>query len=176
MEIYKEPVIETERLILRPIVITDLDDVFEWNSDPKVNEFMSYCLVSDKIETKKYIESLVNNEKLWTWGVIEKNSGEMIGSIGIGVNKFKSDYFGFAYNFKQKSWGKGYASETVTTIVKYMIHERGIKKFIAYHDISNPASGRVIEKAGLKYAYDGEYYKLDGSKTFQAKFYTLELD
>jgi len=43
--------------------------------------------------------------------------------------------------------------------------------FCSNHAIDNPASGRVMEKCGLKFEHYGEYSKFDGTQTFKAKFY-----
>ena len=46
----------------------------------------------------------------------------------------------------------------------------------ANHAVDNPASGRVLEKCGLRFHHYGEYSKFDGSKTFKAKFYNAHLE
>ena len=45
----KEPVLETERLILRPITIDDAKAVYQWTSDERVTRYMSYPTHTDKI-------------------------------------------------------------------------------------------------------------------------------
>lgn len=57
----------------------------------------------------------------------------------------------------------------------YLVVERGARHFISEHAVDNPASGRVMEKLGLKYFADGSYTCADG-RTFQAKLYKLDLE
>lgn len=44
----KEPIIETDRLILRPIILDDAEACFSWNSDERVTRFMSYYRLNEK--------------------------------------------------------------------------------------------------------------------------------
>lgn len=60
-------------------------------------------------------------------------------------------------------------------IINFVYRELGITKICACYAVENPASGRVMEKCGLKFFKNGEYTKTDGSETFKAKFYKIEL-
>ena len=56
-------------------------------------------------------------------------------------------------------------------------HEvHGVKDFTASHAVDNPASGRVMEKCGLKFESFGEHSKRDGSMTYKIKKYRLQID
>ena len=69
-------IIETERLIIRPINIDDAGDVFEWASDPIVNQFMPYILHDNIHQAEKWIKSLENkNEFVFVF----KSTGKVIG-------------------------------------------------------------------------------------------------
>ena len=59
-------------------------------------------------------------------------------------------------------------------IVDYAHNKLGVNEICSCHAVDNPRSGKVMEKLGLKFHHFGEYTKLDGSKTFKAKFYALE--
>lgn len=54
------------------------------------------------------------------------------------------------YVFWSKFWGKGYATETLKIVIEYLIKECNFHLVEAKHHASNPASGRVMEKAGMK--------------------------
>ena len=54
------------------------------------------------------------------------------------------------YVFGSKFWGKGYATETLKIVIEYLIKECNFHLVEAKHHASNPASGRVMEKAGMK--------------------------
>ena len=73
-ELYYErtPVLETERLILRPLTPEDAETAFLWHSDPKVNKFMSYPLYTDISQTVHWINDIVPTDEDFHWGIVLK--------------------------------------------------------------------------------------------------------
>lgn len=170
----KEPILETERLILRPITLDDAEACFSWNSDERVAKFMCYPTAKDISETIAWIKTTLVDEEEWNWAFVLKSENRVIGTGGIGPNKFMDGYWGIGYNFHYDYWHKGYCTEAMRAIVDYAHNELGVNKICSYHAVDNPRSGKVMEKLGLKFHHYGEYSKLDGSVTFKAKFYALE--
>lgn len=171
----KEPVIETERLILRPLTVDDAEAVLQWTSDERVTKFMSYTGYSDINIAKEWLKSLENVDTEYKWGFVLKETGKLIGNGAIGRDAHMQGYWGIGYNIRYDCWNKGYTTEAMKAIIDFVHNVLGVDKICANHAVDNPASGRVMEKCGLKFHHYGEYTKLDGSKTFKAKFYTLEL-
>lgn len=60
-------------------------------------------------------------------------------------------------------WGNGYATEAAKAMMDYVRREFGVTHFCASHAEPNLASGKVIEKCGLKFLQYGKWQKLDGS-------------
>ncbi len=67
-------------------------------------------------------------------------------------------------------------AEAAKKMIEYAHEVHGIKTFVSNHAVDNPASGRVMEKCGLKFDHYGEYSTFDGKETFKAKFYKLVLE
>lgn len=67
----KEPIIETDRLILRPIALDDAEACFSWNSDERVAKYMSYSTYTDIRQTIDWIKSTLVDESEWNWSKIE---------------------------------------------------------------------------------------------------------
>lgn len=172
---HKEPVIETERLILRPLTVADAKDVLEWCSDERVSRFMSYPGYDDINIAIEWLSSLADEKTEWNWGFVLKESGKLIGSGSIGEDKLMEGYWGIGYNIRYDCWNKGYTTEAMKAIISFAHTELGVNKICSDHAVDNPASGRVMEKCGLKFHHNGEYSKLDNSKTFKAKFYILDI-
>ncbi len=173
---YKEPVIETDRLILRPLTAADAQAVLQWSSDERVTEFMSYTGYDDINIAIDWINSYAGEEKdEWKWGLVLKENGMLIGTGAIGPDKLMEGYWGIGYNIRYDCWNKGYTTEAMRAIIEFAHTELGVNKICADHAVDNPASGRVMEKCGLKFDHFGEYSKIDGSKTFKAKFYKMDL-
>lgn len=174
MNISKEPILETERLILRPITLDDTEACFNWCSDERVARYMCYPTHTDIKQTQDWIKSTLVDKHEWNWAFVLKSENRVIGTGGIGPNKIMKGYWGIGYNFHYDYWHKGYCTEAMRAIVDYAHNELGVNKICSDHAVDNPRSGKVMEKLGLRFHHYGEYTKIDGSETFKAKFYTLE--
>ena len=84
--------------------------------------------------------------------------------------------WGFGYNIRYEYWNNGYTTEATKRIIKYSHDVHGIKDFTASHAVYNPASGRVMEKCGLKFESYDEHSKRDGSVTYKVKKYRIHID
>ena len=168
--------LETDRLILRALTVADADAVFVWASDPKVNRFLRYTRYTDVEQVRQWLSSLEQAEDGdYIFGFVRKSDGLLIGSGDIDPDSREPGAWEFGYNLRHDCWGRGYATEAAKAMIAFARKEFGAKIFVAVHAVDNPASGRVMEKCGLTFHHYGEYSKLDGSETFRAKFYRLEL-
>lgn len=173
--IFNIPTIETERLILRPLSIDDAESVFEWTGDERVAEYMIYTCHKSVEVTKEWLGSLKSLENEYTWGFVRKSDGKLIGSGGVRFRDAENAW-SFGYNLRYDCWGNGYATEAAKRMIEYVCTGHNAREFISEHAVDNPASGRVIEKCGLEFAYYSEYTKFDGSRKFQSKVYKMKIE
>ncbi|MCR4617093.1 MAG: GNAT family N-acetyltransferase [Lachnospiraceae bacterium] len=166
--------IETERLIMRPMVPEDYQAAFKWCGDPKVNKYMIYPLYKRAEDVKTWIESLdYDNPDNYDMGIELKETGELIGSGGLCYSK-KREAWVVGYNLRADMWGKGYAVEAMQGIIDEISKTRKINRIMGDFCVENHKSQRVMEKLGMHYYKDSEYEKLDGSEKFKAKVYIKE--
>lgn len=94
------PVIETERLILRPLTVADAKDAFErWTTDPKVTKFMRYSEHQSVEVTKEWLkieEASNQTDKGYGWGFVLKENNYLFGSGGLIYNE-KEECFGLIF-------------------------------------------------------------------------------
>jgi len=84
-------IIETDRLILRPLSTDDANDVFEWAGDPIVNRYMPYPLHDNVHQTKEWINSLRDKNEFC---FCLKETGKVIGSGSIVYNdEFDASFY-----------------------------------------------------------------------------------
>ena len=166
-------ILETERLILRPLTVADAEAVFVWASDPKVNRYLKYPLHADVETTRQWLRSVEQKTGGCDFGFVRKSDGLLIGSGGVYDNGDGSWELG--YNLRHDCWNQGYTTEAAKAMLAFAHRELGVKVFVSSHAVDNPASGRVMEKCGLTFQNYGEYSKADGSETFRAKYYRMEL-
>lgn len=170
----RTPVLETERLILRPLHLSDAEEIFNnWTSDPEVEKYMTWNVHQSVEETKGWLKTVENNidsDDIYNWGFVRKSDHKLIGSGGLYYNKSK-EMFSIGYNIMKSCWNQGYTSEAAARMLKFAVEELKQKKLCACHAKENIYSGRVLEKIGFRYISDTAYKKMDGSKEFEAKEY-----
>lgn len=167
-------VIETQRLILRPLQLTDAEAEFVWLSDPIVNRYMPYNLYTDVADVVKWLDTAIHAEKELHFGFVRKADGVLVGAGSIGPHDHEDGAWEFGYNLRRDAWNQGYATEATQAMIDLARREYGVRIFVAAHAKANPASGRVMEKCGLHIDHEGEYSRFDGSETFPALFWRME--
>ena len=104
----------------------------------------------------------VTKEDFHQWAVREK--GLCVGRVMLSVNRrFRTGTV--AYYLAESTWGKGYMTEILRRVIDFCFDDLGLNRVEADHFARNPASGRVMEKAGMtreglmrqKYCKDGEF-------------------
>ena len=169
-------IIETERLILRPLRLDDAEAEYVWLSDPVVNPYMPYNLYTDVADVVKWLEIAIHAEKELHFGFERKEDALLIGAGSIGPHDHQDGAWEFGYNLRRDAWNQGYATEATKAMIDLAHREYGVRTFVAGHAKANPASGRVMEKCGLHLDHEGEYSRFDGSETFPAYFWKLVVD
>ncbi|MDD6487440.1 MAG: GNAT family N-acetyltransferase [Spirochaetales bacterium] len=164
------PVLETERLVLRPLTSEDLDAIFKWAGDPRVNKYMIYPLWKSTKDGVDWINSMYEDEKNVDYGFVYKETGELIGSGGIYYHE-DIDTWRIGYNLAHDYWKKGLAFEAISKIIEYVCGKFDVHVIDGEFCVDNYGSRRVMEKLGMSFYEDCEYTKLDGSETFKAKMY-----
>ena len=144
--------IETERLILRKINKDDYPLVYQnWTSDQKVARYVSWDQHNSMDDTKAYIEYKANryegHEYCFDWIVVLKETNEPIGEISSVKTSKKHSLIALGYCYGSKYWNKGYATEVLQIIIKYLREPAKVEKITACHLSINPASGKVMKKA-----------------------------
>ena len=174
----KTPILETERVILRPLAVEDAQNIFDrWTSDDRVSKYVRWCTHSSVEDTKGWLQvtqGSMDSDKVYDWGFCLKEDGYLFGSGGIFYND-EEKCFEVGYNIMHKYWNQGYTTEIVKAILEFAEKELGIKEFVAWHAKENPASGAVLKKCGFIYEKDDVATKFDGVTTLESKGYRLKL-
>lgn len=164
------PTLETARLILRPLEVSDAPDVFQWVGDPVVTRFMPYNTYTRVEDVEAWLRSVAQAQDDYNFGFVRKSDGLLIGSGDIGYDP-EIERWCFGYNLRRDCWNQGYATEAAREMIRFARESLGATRFGANHAADNPASGRVMEKCGLHFDHLGQYASFDGQRIFPAKFY-----
>lgn len=170
------PILETQRLLLRPMTVNDAESAFQnWTSDPEIAKFMRWERHKDITETREWLaseESFIKSDMVYNWGFVLKETGELIGSGGLVFIESKEMYE-LGYNIMKKYWGQGLATEASHMIIDFVKKELKQKQLYCCHAKDNPASGKVMMKVGFQYQNDGVYYSWNRERKFESKEYLL---
>ena len=152
----KGKVIETERLILRPFIASDLDDLYEYASVDGVGEMAGWRHHESKEKTAEILENFIFEDK--TFAICLKENGKVIGSLGVekyGLEDRLTEFFEYkgreiGYVLSRDYWGKGIMPEAVKAVIDYLFLECDLDFLTCgYYDF-NIQSKRVQEKCGFK--------------------------
>lgn len=143
----------TNRLLLRLFQKSDAGAVTKLCNNYNIYKNTLYLPYPYQLkDALSWIEQHHNNfdaNKLYEFAVTDKESGELYGAIALSNNQ-KSNNGEMAYWIGEEYWGNGYATEAGLAIVQFAFEEKKYHKVFARHFNSNPASGRVLQKLGMK--------------------------
>lgn len=147
--------IETDRLILRPLKVDDAVEMFNnWASDELATMYMPWdrhTEISVTIEYLKMLEEQYKTEKIYNWGIVIKEENILIGTITfVGLSE-RHRVAEIGYIIGSNWWGNGYVVEAGKALLNYGFHKLGLNRIQAIYHVENTSSGRVLEKLGMKY-------------------------
>lgn len=150
----ERPTLETERLILRPFVMTDAPEVQQLAGD---REIASTTLnIPHPYEDGMAEQWIATHQErfesgdLVNFAIVLKQGNRLIGAIGLNITPAHSRAE-LGYWIGKEYWGKGYATEAAAAVLRYGFDVLGLHRIFARHLTRNPASGRVMQKIGMQY-------------------------
>lgn len=165
----KFPVIETERIILRQIHLTDASALYQVLSDPAVTEYYDDDPFTDISQAQEQIDSwLLGFERRWAlrWGITLKNGGGLIGTCGLYGFHTLHLRAGVGYELAQAHWRQGIMSEALAAVCQFGFEVMELNRIQAAVMPGNMASVRLLEKLGFTNEGLLAQYEHWGSKGF----------
>lgn len=172
--------IHTPRLTLRALSIDDAPAMFKtWANDARVTKYLRWEPHKNLLETMELLaawELLYTNPSHYQWGICLNRTGQLIGSISVceaeeqrpdrwhtpGLD-FTCGVWEPGYCIGKKFWGQGYATEALTAVRDYWFSQVQGTWLACCHAVENPASGRVMQKAGWHFDHSATYHKFNGT-------------
>lgn len=172
-------VLSTERLLLRPLRMDDLDALAEIYADPQVRRFFPEGTLTRR-ETREELEWIIDvyygRYGYGLWATVLKETGAFIGRCGLlpwkvtsgrdgrpgldGADEYPGDdaqvEVEVAYLLSQPYWGRGLGTEAARAIVAFAFDELHLDRLICLFEPENHASRRVAEHVGFTYEGDIE--------------------
>lgn len=150
-------IIETTRLILRPMAMADIDDLLEYQSHPEIVRYIPWpertreqvVEAAEKLlATGKFDLQEDNDYLVLVWQL--KDSGKVIGQSNMGFKSLRDGNGDIGWVTHQSYQRKGYAFEATSALMKYAFENFPIRRLIADIDTRNPESAAMAEKLGMR--------------------------
>ena len=145
------PIIKTERLILRPFTISDVNDVFEYASDPEWGEYLVNVPQPFAFEdAEKFVVRFSNTtswEKIPMFAIVFND--KVIGEIYLNDLDLQNKQAELGYSLSHIYWGKGLTQEAARAVIDWAFQTYNLNKIYAILDPRNERSLRVLEKLGM---------------------------
>ena len=156
MKAISTQILQTDRLILRRFVESDAEAMFQnWASSAENLTYVTCDPHSDVEVTRNSIRNWVasyTNPNYYKWAIcLKENPEQVIGDISIVAMDEIDSSCEVGYILGKNYWGRGMMTEAMTAVLDFCFTQAGFQKVRARYASLNPASGRVMEKAGMSY-------------------------
>jgi len=147
----EQPTLTSTRLVLRPFTPGDAEDVQRLAgakevADTTLNIPHPYDDGLAEAWIASHADAFRERERVTL--AITDSSGTLVGAISLRL-ELGHERAELGYWIGVPYWGRGYATEAAGAMVGYGFKELGLNRIFAHHLARNPASGRVMEKAGF---------------------------
>ena len=148
--------IETKRLLLRPFLESDAQAMYDnWASSPDNLLHVTWDAHESPEVTKQSIARWVENYQnmdFYKWAICLKEKPEqVIGDISVVDRDEAVNACEVGYILSKDYWGQGLMTEALKAVLIYLLQDAGFNRVTAKFVTANPASGRVMAKAGMSY-------------------------
>ena len=144
-------ILETDRLMLRPWVEDDAEELYKYAKDPDVGPMAGWPVHTSVENSREIIRSVLSAPE--TYAVCLKETGKPVGSIGLHRNDLatQDDEYELGYWLGKPYWGQGLIPEASREVLRYAFEDLGMNRiWCGYYD-GNEKSRRVQVKLGFEY-------------------------
>lgn len=159
--------IETERLILRALLETDANGIFELDADAEVHRYLGnnpITTIEQASEVISYIRKQYIENGIGRWAIIEKETDAFVGWGGFKfvteLTNGHQNYYDLGYRLIKRFWGRGYATESAQASIDYAFNELKLSAIYAIADSQNLSSKKVLEKCNFQFVEMFDYFSV----------------
>lgn len=145
--------LETERLLLRPLAIEDVPDMFAYTSAPESFQFLRRSFHTSEDEDRAFIQSVLEGyrqHREFVWGICFQRKNRLIGSCRLFDLRPDEGCCEVSYLIHPTFQGRRIASESLHRMIRYAFEELGLERVYARCATANKASEQVMRNCGMK--------------------------
>lgn len=157
--------LKTPRLTLRLPCYRDAKEFHAYACDPQVARYVFWDAHTSLRQTRTALRGIIARnrlESLTTFAIIRQSDSRMVGTIGLAWRDLGTNNAEVGFSIARECWGQGLMTEALEAFLRFAFTQLGLSRVEAQHDLRNPASGHVMEKAGMRLEgrmRDRLYYK-----------------
>lgn len=148
------PILATERLKLRALELSDLDDLYEYASDPEIDRYVPWehyqNIDEARVNLNEFLEEY-EKDGLGAWGIEHRTDQKLIGIINTSIPHRINRRVEVGYTIARPYWGQGFATEALRAVIQFGFEKMELARMEAVVLPENVASARVLEKAGMQF-------------------------
>lgn len=148
------PVLDTPRLILRPLTLRDAQDIFDYSRDPQVARHVLWDAHRSIADSRAYVRFILRQYREGqpsSYGIVLRETGRVIGTIGFMSYVEENSTVEVGYSIGRAYWGRGLTAEALRALLGLAFDSMRLHRVEAQHELDNPASGKVMVKCGMRY-------------------------
>ncbi len=148
------PVLETERLLLRPMRVSDASDMFEYAKNEEVTRYLLWRPHESVAYTRSYLEYLGGRYRIgghYEWAMILKEEKKMIGTCGFANIDTANRVGELGYVLNPAYRGRELVLEAAREVLRFGFDVVQLHRVEARYMIGNDASRRVMDKLGMTF-------------------------
>ncbi|MDD6879900.1 MAG: GNAT family N-acetyltransferase, partial [bacterium] len=122
--------------------------------DPEVARYVlwnAHRSLGDSRDYLRFVLRQYRNGEPSVWGIVSKDSGRVIGTIGYMTYVWENLTVEVGYSLARSHWNRGLMTEALQAVIDATFQNIYIHRIEAQHDVRNPASGRVMARCGMQY-------------------------
>lgn len=158
--LHKE-ILRSNRIILREMLESDIENLHRMDSNPNVMRYIRDGSIRSKEESHKNLSTMIayyeQHPGLGIWAALDMTTNRFVG-FALLVPLDGTEDIQIGYRLLEEEWGKGYATECTQALLHYAFAQLHLRRVVAIAIPENIASLHVLEKAGMKYEKNFEYY------------------
>ncbi|MEW6648990.1 MAG: GNAT family protein [Chloroflexota bacterium] len=145
--------LETERLILRPLEARDAPGLLALYSLPEVTAYIDTPVMTQIADAEGWIARQADMQRSGAglrWGVFDRESGDLIGSCGFhhwDPTRYRAE---ISYDLSPRFWGQGYMREALLSVLAFGFEQMGIHRIEAMVDPDDTRSQNLLYGLGFE--------------------------
>jgi RimJ/RimL family protein N-acetyltransferase len=167
--------VATERLLLRPLTVTDMDALLAYRGRPDVCRYVPFepmerPLITDRLADRWSRTVLTEEGQALTLGVVLAETGQLVGDATLFWHSSEHRAGEIGYVFNPDFAGRGYATEAAQAMLRLGFEDLGLHRIAARLDERNEASAKVARRLGMRQEarlVDNEMFKGEWSTELQ---------